>query len=147
MNYLGIDYGEKRIGLAFGDELGIAMPLRAAVHPSREARMEHIAKVVAQKRIGTLVVGYPYNFDGTVGFKAREVDAFIAELERSHGLPVVRVDETLTSVEAAGTTKKGRHNLEREKRHRASGEIDSRAAAIILQDYLDQNQPPADAGQ
>ena len=63
MAYLGIDYGERRIGLAWGDELAVATPLPAATEPTPEARMEHIAGVVQSRKVTDLVVGYPYNMD------------------------------------------------------------------------------------
>ncbi|HNX05415.1 MAG TPA: Holliday junction resolvase RuvX [Opitutales bacterium] len=141
MNHLGIDYGEKRIGLSFGDDIGVAVPIPAAVEPVFEARMEHIAAVVKARRIGHLVVGYPYNMDGSIGFKAREVDDFIAKLEARFGLPVDRVDETLTSHAVESASKKGRKGVEAVRRDRARGTVDSGAAAIILQDYLDSHQP------
>ncbi len=140
MRLLGIDYGEKRIGLAAGDELGIAMPLPAAVQTEFEARMDHIRKEIARRRIEALVVGYPYNMDGSIGFKAAEVDVFIGKLEVAFGLPVHRVDERLTSYAAEDDLRAAGRRPRRKdlRKHRQSGEIDSRAAALILQDYMDQ---------
>jgi putative holliday junction resolvase len=137
MRLLGIDYGEKRIGLAYGDEVGVAVPLDAAVQRDFEERMTHLAKVVAERRIEKFVVGYPYNMDGSVGFKAREVDSFIEKLKRRFRLPLDRVDETLTSVEAEAGMGKPRKNLRNVRRSRATGHLDSSAAALILQDYMD----------
>jgi len=75
--------------------------------------------------------------DGSAGFKAKEVDAFAARLKAEFGLPVHLVDETLTSSEAESSiAKKDRRAV------RDSGLIDSRAACLILQDYLDQKLPP-----
>jgi len=137
MRCLGIDYGAKRIGLSYGDEVGVATPLPAATEPTPAARWERIATVIRQRRVTDLVVGYPYSMDGTAGFKAKEVDAFVAELKARFGLPVHLVDETLTSHAAEQTIpKKQRRDV------RASGLVDSRAAAIILQDFLDQKNPP-----
>ena len=88
MNFLAIDYGERRIGLAHGDsEIGIAMPVPAAVEKTPEERLAHIGNEIRSRRIGTLVVGYPVNMDGSCGYKTREVDAFIAVLEARFGLP------------------------------------------------------------
>lgn len=137
MRCLGIDYGAKRIGLSYGDEVGVATPLPAATEPTPAARWERIAACIRQRRVTDLVVGYPYNMDGTAGFKAKEVDAFVAELKSRFGLPVHLVDETLTSHAAEQTIpRKQRRDV------RASGLVDSRAAAIILQDFLDQKNPP-----
>ena len=142
-NFLAVDYGSKRIGLAHGDdELGIAMTVPAAVEPEEEARIEHIAREIRIRKITTLVVGYPVNMDGSCGFKTREVDAFIATLETRFGLPVVRVDETLSSYEAESgmsAKRKGGNNARSRQKHRATGEIDSRAAAVFLQDFFNAN--------
>ena len=139
-NFLAIDYGSRRIGLAHGDdELGIAMPVPAATEADEAERLEHVAREIRIRKITTLVVGYPVNMDGTCGYKTREVDAFIAELERRFALPVVRVDETLSSYEAESrmsAKRKGGNDARARKAHRRTGEIDSRAAAVILQDYF-----------
>lgn len=140
MNFLAIDYGERRIGLAHGDsEIGIALPVPAAVEADFEARLDHIATEIASRKIDTLVVGYPVNMDGTCGYKTRDVDEFIALLETRFGLPVERVDETLSSYEAESempASRKGGRDARARQRHRRSGEIDSRAAAVFLQDFL-----------
>lgn len=133
MKYLGIDWGEKRIGLAFADEVGIALPLPAAVAASKKRRMQHIEAMIHAKRAEALVVGYPLNMDGSVGFKAREVDDFIQELEKRFRLPVYRIDERLSS----HSVEQGLKGQKR-KPSRQSGEIDSRAAALILQDFLEE---------
>jgi len=137
MHFLGIDYGEKRIGLAYGDEIGVAVPLEAAVQRNFEDRVAYIAKIVAERRVEKFVVGYPYNMDGSAGFKAREVDAFIEKLESRFGLPVVRIDETLSSVAAESGVRKPHKGLNEVRKRRLSGVIDSKAASLILQDYLD----------
>lgn len=138
-NYLGIDWGEKRIGLAFADEIGIALPLPAAVAPSKKARMQHIEAMIRDKQVDALVVGYPLNMDGSVGFKAREVDAFIEALEKRFRLTVYRIDERLSS----HSVEQGLRGQKR-KPSRQSGEIDSRAAALILQDFIEEkNLGPA----
>ena len=137
MRCLGIDYGTRRIGLGFGDDIGVATPLPALVQADAAQRWDELAKIVRERRITDLVLGYPYNMDGTAGFKAKEVDAFADELRTRFGLPVHPVDERLTSYEAESTIAKGRR-----RDMRASGLVDSRAATIILQDFLDQRLPP-----
>jgi len=140
-NYLGIDYGEKRVGLAFGDELGIATPMPAAVEPAQKDRLEHIRAVCERRRVDQIIIGYPLNMDGTAGFKAKEVDAFIEKLSKLVDLPLEKVDERLTSVEAANRMRAGGKKTPRKAKERQafrrSGQLDSRAATIILQDYLD----------
>jgi len=142
MRCLGIDYGEKRIGLAYGDELGVATPLAAAIADDFPARMARIRELVEQRGVTDLVVGFPYNMDGSTGFKAREVESFIHELKAAFGLPVHQVDERLSShaaEEALGL--RGR----RERELRRTGIVDSAAAALILQDWLNQQVPFAEA--
>jgi putative holliday junction resolvase len=137
MRCLGIDYGTRRVGLAHGDEIGVATPLPALVDADDAVRWRKLGELIRLRRITDLVLGYPYNMDGTVGFKAKEVDAFAERLKADFGLPVHLVDETLTSSEAESSiAKKDRRGV------RDSGLIDSRAACLILQDYLDQKFPP-----
>lgn len=130
---LGIDFGEKRIGLAFGDELGVATPIQAAVDSNLQKRLETIASTIQERSIQELVVGYPLNMNGTKGERVKQVDAFILKLENKFNLPVHRVDERLSShqVEMAFRGSK-------KKWDRKSGDLDSRAASVFLQEYLDQ---------
>ena len=132
MNYLGVDWGEKRIGLAYANEVGIAIPLPAAVAATKGKRFEQIESVVIARSIHEIVCGYPLNMDGSVGFKAKEVDVFILEIEKRFGLPVHRVDERLSSYSVEQSVKQQKKHL-----NRKSGEIDSRAAALILQDFIE----------
>lgn len=132
MNYLGLDWGEKRIGLAYADEVGIALPLPAAVAKSKRERLLHIESIITSRRIDAIICGYPLNMDGSVGFKAKEVDQFILEIEERFGLPVHRVDERLSSYSVEQLMKQQKKQLDRK-----SGEIDSRAATLILQDFIE----------
>ena len=136
MRCLGIDFGEKRIGLSYGDDLGVATPLPALIDSSSSARLEKLAALVRQRRITDLVLGHPLNMDDSAGFKAKEAEAFAARLEKQFGLPVHLVDERLTSFEAEQTIPKHRRRAVR-----ASGLIDSRAACLILQDFLERRLP------
>lgn len=142
MKYLGIDYGEKRIGLAYGDELGVAVPVQAAIESTLDERLARIETEIRRRSITALVVGYPYNMDGTIGFKAKEVDIFISELEKRFGLPVHRTDERLTTHAVEEGLRATGRNVRADRRERATGNVDSRAAALILQDFLDINLPP-----
>jgi putative Holliday junction resolvase len=142
MRCLGIDYGKKRIGLSCGDELGVATPLPALIDPSPKIRQEQLAALIRRRRITDLVLGHPLNMDDTVGFKAREAEAFAAQLQKNFGLPVHLVDERLTSYEAEQTIPK-----QKRRAVRATGLIDSRAACLILQDFLNRRFPPAPVGE
>ncbi len=140
MHCLGIDYGTKRVGLAHGDDLGVATPLPALVDPDAAVRWAKLGDIIRRRHITDLVLGCPYNLDGSAGFMAKEVETFSAKLHAQFGLPVHLVDETLTSDEAESSiAKKDRRDV------RHSGLIDSRAACLILQDFLDQRLPPPPA--
>ena len=139
MRCLGIDYGARRFGLSYGDELGVATPLPALTEADADKRWSSLLRVMTQRRITDIVVGYPLNMDGSAGFKAKEVDAFAGRLRQETKLPVHLVDERLTSYEAESTIAKSKR-----RDVRASGIIDSRAATLILQDYLNQRFPPVE---
>ena len=131
MRCLGIDYGTRRIGLGYGDDIGVATPLPALVQATPELRWLALGEIIVQRKITDLVLGYPYNMDGTVGFKAQEVDAFAEALKNSFGLPVHLIDERLTSFEAESSIAKHKR-----REVRASGLVDSRAATIIARPPL-----------
>jgi putative holliday junction resolvase len=137
MRCIGIDYGTRRLGLAYGDELGVATPLPALVDADEGKRWTGLLSVVKARRATDLVLGYPLNMDGSAGFKAKEVDGFAARLRAELQLPVHLIDETLTSHEAESTIAKGKR-----REVRASGIVDSRAATLILQDFLNLEFPP-----
>jgi len=137
MRFLGIDPGSKRIGLATGDDLGLASPIPALCESSDTARWSALLATIGRQRIDELVVGYPLNMDDSVGPKAKEAEVLAQKLRDDTGLGVHLVDERLTSHEAEATLPK--HKL---RELRGSGIVDSRAAALILQDYLDQRFPP-----
>ena len=136
MRCLGIDHGAKRIGLSFGDELGVATPLPALREMDEVKAVYAIGALIRQRRITELVVGWPLNMDDSVGPKAKEAERFAEQLRQTFGLPVHLVDERLTSAEAESTIPK-----QKLRDLRASGIIDSRAATLILQDFLNQRFP------
>ncbi len=132
MRILGIDYGEKRIGLAVSDELGIAARgLSVIERKSKKTDMEAIATAVSAQGIGAIVVGYPLRLDGSAGIQCEKVDRFLGALRETFPLPVIAWDETLSTKEAedlmreAGVTRKKKRGM-----------VDRIAAAFILQDYL-----------
>jgi putative Holliday junction resolvase len=136
MRCLGIDYGTKRIGLSYGDELGVATPLPALVEADPARRWTALAAVLQQRKVTEIVVGHPLNMDDTAGPKAKEAEAFAARLREEFKLPVHLIDERLTSYEAESSIPKSKR-----REVRASGLVDSRSATLILQDFLDQKLP------
>ena len=131
MRFLGLDYGSKRWGLAYGDELGIATPLPALLEKEAAARWSGLAELVQKRRITELVVGHPLNMDGSAGFMAQAVEKFADELRARFQLPVHLIDERLTSYEAESAIAPARR-----RQLRGSGLVDSRSATLILQDFL-----------
>ena len=132
-NYLGVDYGTKRTGLAWADELGIALPIGAIPGVREDGWVENFGEVVVEKKIDEIIVGYPIHMDGTVGRRAKEVDLFIVGLEEKFNLPVHRVDERLTSLAAEEAM--GKKNAKRKKQD--LGKIDASAAGLILRDFIE----------
>ena len=131
--YLGIDYGTKRIGLAWADELGIALPIGAVPGVDDRSYLNRIADLIEAKGVNELIVGYPIHMDGTAGVRAKEVEVFIATLEKSFAMPVHRVDERLTSLAAEESL--GVQSNKRKKKD--WGKIDASAAGIILRDFIE----------
>ena len=127
--YLGIDYGTKRIGLAWADELEVAFPLGAIDGVESKGCWEQLSKVVEARGVTVFVVGYPLHMDGEVGSRAKEVDSFAERLREKFGLPVSKVDERLTSLAAEEALGK--------KANPKDGKIDATAASLILKDFLD----------
>ncbi len=136
MRCIGVDYGERRVGVSYGDEIGVATPLPAIVESTEPERLQALADLAKKRHATDFVFGYPYNMDGSVGFKAKEVDAFVERLKPYIDLPIHRIDERLTSHEALKAFPKGRDDA-----LRRSGKVDSAAATLILQDFLDQRVP------
>jgi len=75
MRCVGIDYGSRRIGLASGDDLGVATPLPALVDADPEKRWAQLLAAIKERRATDIVIGYPLNMDDSVGFKAKAVRA------------------------------------------------------------------------
>ena len=133
MRVLGIDYGSKRTGIAIADaELRMAMPFHMYEGLPDAQLAEAIAHLIHQEGIATVVVGFPFNMDGSVGPQAKLTERFIVVLEQATGLPVQRMDERLTSHDSEG--KLAGNYTRKQKRQR----VDAIAAARILQDWLDQ---------
>ncbi len=132
MRILGIDHGSKRVGIAIADtETGMAFARRALRRHGGEADITALAELASDEGAQRIVVGLPLNMDGSEGRQATEARTF-GERLAGIGLEVVYVDERLSSWEA------GERLLESGRRPtRASGELDSAAARIILQQYLD----------
>jgi putative Holliday junction resolvase len=130
---MGLDYGERRIGLALSDPLGItAQPLRTLERVTLAADLEVLAALARHHEVERFVVGLPLALDGTRGERVRRTEEFAARLGRATGLPVEAWDERFTSVQAERTLLEA--DLSRRRRREV---IDTTAAVLILQGWLD----------
>jgi putative Holliday junction resolvase len=137
MKILGLDVGEKTIGVAISDEEGRwAFPLKTIIRQEGWRRdMAALRELIAAEKIGRIVVGMPLQLDGQKGVQAQKVEAFIAILRRNVRVPIEVLDERLTTVEA----EKALCALETDPMRRKEV-IDANAASLILQTYLDRRQ-------
>ncbi|SRR5579883_691412 len=132
---LAFDFGLKRIGIASGDTLtATAAPRPAALVTRTGPAWRTIERAVAELKPRRLIVGAPYNVDGTPGALAPAARRFADELERRFKLPVSMVDERWSSLEA-GTALKARRAGGGRRRIRRE-DVDSVAAAVILERWL-----------
>lgn len=132
MKIMAIDYGDRRIGLAVSDLLGLLCGEAWTMEEWDMARAaSRIAEEARAREVGTLVLGLPKNMDGTEGPRAEKSRAFRELLLRESGLPVVLWDERRSSIEAHAILHR---NGKREKQHRRS--VDAVAASLILEGYL-----------
>jgi RNAse H-fold protein YqgF len=134
---LGIDVGDRRIGLALSDSGGIlASPLIILEHMTESADIEAILKIAKEREAEQIIVGLPRLMNGDIGPQAQKVQAFTEALRSHTQIPIEYRDERLTTVTAqrlhqeSGFKKKNRNN--RNIRY------DAMAAAVILQDYLEE---------
>lgn len=135
MRLMAIDYGTKAIGLAICDELHLSVRPLTTIRCEKLDRKQvtkRICDLTAEHEIGGLIVGLPLNMDGTRGAAVEKVERFITDLQPHLSIPIVTVDERLTSYEAdqllreMGVSQKDR-----------KAKSDEYAAVLILQDYLD----------
>ena len=130
---LGIDLGEKRIGLALSDESKtLASPLCVYERANEQKDLEFLRALVATESITEIVLGLPTNMDGSFGPKAQETLGFKAQLEAHLRVSVQLFDERLTTVEAERVLIES--GMKREKRKSVKDKL---AAVLILQGYLD----------
>ena len=133
MKILGLDVGEKRIGIAISDELGwTAQGLKVLNRTGMEDDLGDLKELVATAGVSEVVVGLPKNMDGSLGEGAQRVLRFVEKMEESLSIPVILWDERWSTAEATRLLIKA--DLSREKRRKV---LDKLAAVLILQGYLD----------
>ena len=131
--FLGIDYGEKRVGIAISDPLRIfASPYKTILYKSKSQLFEEIEKIIIDENIVFSVVGLPIGMNGQVTLQTSEVNNFINDFIKKNIVPVEKIDERLSSVQAIKLL-----NHQGIKPSKNKSLIDSTAAAIILQNFLD----------
>ena len=130
---LGVDYGERRTGVAISDESRmIAFPRETLDCPRVEQAAAAVARLAEAEKIVEIVIGYPLNMDGSQGPRTARTDEFLAELAKRTAIPLRKWDERLsTKIAEAVLIEAG---TRREKRR---GVVDKLAAQVILQGYLD----------
>jgi putative pre-16S rRNA nuclease len=148
---LGIDYGRARIGLAIADaEAGLARPMDTLERINRNEDMRRLREIARAHGVKQIVVGLPLRLDGTRGEMAEEAARFAERVRKQLGVPVEMVDERLTSWEAERLLeeqggrilrdhKEGARKIRKPVEPRSS--VDAVAAAVILKEYLERQQP------
>lgn len=132
---LALDIGRRRIGVAGCDRLGLLVTeLPTLKHRSFQATVNALRAIAEQRQVNILVVGLPYQMDGAVGKQAQWVKSFAEKVSSILQIPVEYVDERLTSFQAEQMLQAEGVSLSQ----RNKGLIDQKAAAIILQQWLDQ---------
>jgi putative Holliday junction resolvase len=133
MRILGVDFGEKRIGLAVSDPLGMtAQGLPTLENKGKKNVLAAFQKLCAEQGVGELVIGLPRNMNGTMGPKANEIQVLVPELEKVLNIPIVMWDERLTSRQAGRLMIE--EGMSRSKQRQNSDRL---AATLILQSYLE----------
>ncbi len=133
MRILGLDIGDKRIGVSVSDELGItAQPLETIEVSSGDSARGEIKRVVEELKVSEIIAGLPLSMDGSDSERTRTIRAFIEKLERDVAVPVKTWDERLSSLQVERVMISA--GLSRKKRKSKSDRL---AAQVILQSYLD----------
>jgi len=142
---LGLDVGERRIGVAAADsEMRVALPVGVVERREPEADAAAIARLMEEQKAEALVLGLPISLNGSLGPQAQAVRDFGDQLAARLGLPVEYWDERLSTVEAqrrlaapAGRGRQSKGGRSSKGRQAPRGRLDAVAASIILQSYLD----------
>jgi len=133
MRVLGLDIGDRRIGVAMSDPIGIlASPLTQINRTGTEVAIEAILKIIRQYEVERIIAGLPYSIDGSKGPQVQKVESFLKKLSKRLDIPIETWDESYTTMAAESKMIEGGVRKDRRKK-----QIDAAAAAIILQEYLD----------
>ena len=130
--YLGIDPGERRIGVALSDPLGIIAQPHVVLDRRRRSVLDEIRAICAEYAVETIVIGLPTSLSGVEGSAAERARLLGDEVSEATGCEIVFFDERFTTVQAEAALLEGGM-----KRRRRRETIDKIAAAVMLQGYLD----------
>jgi putative holliday junction resolvase len=139
LSALGIDHGERRCGFAVADPLRLSTTPLAAWRDDANGPplLEHIAALLAERDVGTFVIGLPYNMDGSEGSRSAEVRAFAALLaKRFPAIALVFVDERLSTKVAEDLMRDARIPPRERKAHK-----DGFSALVLLRDWIEAGEP------
>ncbi len=138
MRILGIDYGDSRVGLAITDPLGFtAQGLETITHNGNDKFvLRRLDEIMDQYEIGTIVVGMPFNMDGTKTIRAEVTEKFLHKLKCKYNkIKIETIDERLTTVAAHKTM-----NFLDINKHKKRGIVDTISAVYILETYMNKNK-------
>jgi len=133
MRILALDVGDKRIGIAMSDPLGIiASPMTKIDRTGTQSAIDAIIKLVQLYDVERIIAGLPYSLDGSMGPQAHRVKYFLTKISEQIDIPIETWNESYTTLAAEG--KMIEAGIRKDKRKK---QIDAAAAALILQEYLD----------
>lgn len=133
MRILALDHGTVRIGIAISDELGmLAHPLEFLPAEPIATFLDRLKLLIREREVAQIIVGMPRNMDGSYGPAAQKVEAFVHLLKETVAIPIRTWDERLTTLQAHRLLAEAGKDA-RDRR----GSVDSSAAAVLLQSYLD----------
>jgi putative Holliday junction resolvase len=133
MKYMGIDYGTKRVGIALSDDSGtLSRPV--AVLKNTKALLDEVQEIITREDVGGIVIG---NSEGNK--VQNDINEFIGQLTLTTFLPIEQMNESFSSVEAHGRMGKEQTSARAVKSPNKPDDLDARAAAVILQRFLDKN--------
>ncbi len=136
MRSLALDVGDRKIGVALSDPMGIlASPLTIITCHEEDSGIEAIADIIGQYTVKQVIVGLPRLMDGSLGRQAEKVKAFAGKLAGYIDVPIDFRDERLTTLSAKRLVREAST-----KRSKRSSQDDAIAAALILQSYLDEER-------
>ena len=139
MRILAIDYGSQRIGLALSDPTGtLARPLPFLPAKGDAKLAREIAALAEKEEAKLLLLGLPRHMNGELGEAAAKVQAFAAHLEKATAIPLKLIDERLSTSQASRQLQESGKNARAQR-----GKIDSEAACVLLQGYLDMASFPS----